>query len=175
VSNTWTSTTELTTSVVKHLALAISNETSSGRTQPGVILPATPWILESRWRRLAGVFLRCRGKYRDCERGWGFVNFRCSATLVNEADVAIWDVTSRSSWIDLAGRAVTSVELHYEPWDESGALWCDWISIGIGERNVEFLLGDASSRDPEIKPSANNIAVVFDAHRLPVWLTDRKR
>jgi hypothetical protein len=93
----------------------------------------------------------------------------------NDADVAIWDVSVRSSWVGLVGREVTTVELHYAPWDESGALWCDWISVHVGEQRVEFLLGEGAAEVPEILASADNVAVVFDRSRLPGWLVERQR
>ncbi len=92
-----------------------------------------------------------------------------------DARVAIWDVTTRSSWAELVGQQVTSVELHYEPWDESGAVWCSWISVRIGARNVEFVLGDGSSEGDEIAPAADNVAVIFGECRLPAWLVERQR
>ncbi len=89
-------------------------------------------------------------------------------------DIAVWDVTQRSGWRDLVGRPVSEVVLHYEPWDDAGALWCNWITVEIGVQRVEFLLAEGQVDKPDApEPSANNVAVVFRPSGLPAWLTTR--
>jgi hypothetical protein len=60
---------------------------------------------------------------------------------------------------------VTDVDLHYAPWADEG-YWCSRITIAVGDRQVELLLGDADG-DGRLVPSADNIAVVVSPGSLP--------
>lgn len=86
-----------------------------------------------------------------------------------DADVAIWDVSGRSpSWKLMVGRRITSVDLHYIPWDaESGSLWCPHIKFRGGNSEVEVILAD--SEGGGLAPSADNVAVLHPGKSLPAW------
>ena len=62
--------------------------------------------------------------------GLGLRGMPAMGTAVSEgADLAVWDVSERSAWVNLIGQDVRTVTLHYEPWGEGAALWCRWITI----------------------------------------------
>jgi hypothetical protein len=81
--------------------------------------------------------------------------------------VAIWDVTRRGRWHPYLRREVTDVVMHYRPWWED-EVWCSRITLGFGASKVELVLAEAD-RDGQIRPSSDNVAVVFDGARLPGW------
>ncbi|HEV7759034.1 MAG TPA: hypothetical protein VGO78_08590, partial [Acidimicrobiales bacterium] len=85
-----------------------------------------------------------------------------------DSPVAVWDVTRRGRWHPYLRRDITRVTLHYLPWDEPEAAWCPRISLGIGTSTIELLLADA---DPSgaLRPSADNVAVLFPPTPLPDW------
>jgi hypothetical protein len=89
---------------------------------------------------------------------------------VNDADVAVWDVSHAGRWHSYMGVEITDVILHYRRWPGEG-YWCSRITVAFGERLVQLLLGDA---DPEqrLVPSSDNIAVVFSPDPLPDWALD---
>ncbi|GAB3055481.1 hypothetical protein GCM10027053_15430 [Intrasporangium mesophilum] len=88
-----------------------------------------------------------------------------------DADVAIWVVGERAaSWASIVGTRVTSVDLHYVPWDErQGSLWCPHITFHGGRGRVEVVMGD--SRDGVLVPSADNVAVLHPDTPLPAWFS----
>ena len=90
--------------------------------------------------------------------------------FAEDEPVALWDVTERSGWSELAGKPVTDVVLHYEPWGEiSGARWCSWITVRIDGTSVQFLLAEGQADSPDAPtPSVDNVAVVFDSGALPL-------
>jgi len=88
--------------------------------------------------------------------------------LVEERDVAIWDVGTRSRWQPFIGADAVAVTLNYEPWDASGAFWCTRIELAFSSASVVLLLGEAG-RDGEVGPSADNVAVLFEPATLPPW------
>ncbi len=88
-----------------------------------------------------------------------------------DTEVAIWDVGRQSEWRDLVRNVVSAVVLHYERWDNDGALWCPWITVEIDGQKVEFFLGEGQSDKPDSpEPSATNVAVIFGPAALPRWL-----
>lgn len=94
----------------------------------------------------------------------------------DDAHVAVWDVSDTARWKAARDSEVTSVEMHYERWYESGeGLWCSWISVELGGIVIEFVLGEGGRGTDRVAPSANNVAVIFDGQFLPSWLTDRQR
>jgi hypothetical protein len=82
---------------------------------------------------------------------------------------AVWDVSSRSRWTPLVGRAVTDVQLHYLPWQPPEGFWCPRITLRFGAARVELCLGQGES-GREVSPSADNVAVLFDPDALPGWM-----
>ncbi len=92
----------------------------------------------------------------------------------DDADVAEWDVSDTTQWRAARDSAVTSVEMHYERWDDSGeSLSCSWVTVELGSRIIEFVLGEGDRVNDRVLPSANNVAVIFDSRFLPPWLADR--
>jgi hypothetical protein len=88
-----------------------------------------------------------------------------------DTEVAIWDVTRQGEWRDLVGKAVSAVTMHYERWDNDGALWCPWMTVVIDGKSVEFLLTEGQPDKPDSPaPCGNNVAVVFGPCALPGWL-----
>jgi hypothetical protein len=64
---------------------------------------------------------------------------------------------------------VDSVELFYESWDVTGALWCRRIDLGVGEQSVTLLLAEGTWDDDTLAPSADNIAVVSGSEIEYAW------
>ena len=95
-----------------------------------------------------------------------------AAALAPDGDFAIWDVGARSRWRLLLGRSVTAVTLNYEPWNadrpDDDLRWCPSVTVSLGGETVFLLLGDAWP-GPDLSPSADNVAVVFDREELPSW------
>jgi hypothetical protein len=87
------------------------------------------------------------------------------AAFPTDANVAVWDVSHTGRWDTLMAAVVTDVDLHYAPWADEG-YWCSRITIAVGDRQVELLLGDADG-DGRLVPSADNIAVVVSPGSLP--------
>jgi hypothetical protein len=94
--------------------------------------------------------------------------------FVDDANVAIWDVSVQSGWLDLVGQTVRDVVLRYLPWhDPPGPEhWCPRISLQFDHNRVELLLGEGSE-SKGILPSADNVAVLFDPRGLPPWEQSR--
>lgn len=91
-------------------------------------------------------------------------------TLRPDAPIAIWNVGERSEWRDRLGMVVSSLTMHYRPWDDSGASWCPRVTITIGDTPIEFLLAECHANPPGLRPSADNVVVLFDASSLPEWI-----
>ncbi|MGH9260201.1 MAG: hypothetical protein ACRD08_09960, partial [Acidimicrobiales bacterium] len=85
-----------------------------------------------------------------------------------DAGFSVWDVTRRSRWHRFLRRDITEVVLHYQPWSEDGGFWCPRITVRFGTSDVEFLLAEGSNG--AIRPSADNVVVLFAQHHLPTWL-----
>lgn len=88
-------------------------------------------------------------------------------------NIAVWDVSEDPRWQSLVGNVVSDVTMHYSPWDDSGAWWCDRITLLIGDVPVELLLAEFASATQEVVPSATNVAVLIQPSRLPGWMTER--
>ena len=85
------------------------------------------------------------------------------------ADVAAWRVTSQPNWAAVLRSPVTSVALNFIPWDQiNDECWCTRVTIGFGDAVVIMMLGEGTNAS-QIKPSADNIAVLFDETHLPTW------
>jgi hypothetical protein len=110
------------------------------------------------------------------EEGIGMKRGRAIGLAVGEgASVAIWDVSQVGLWRSLVGGMVESVELRYEPWDETGAWWCDQIDVVISGQTVSFLLGEGAWESNALLPSADNIAVLFGSAHIDLpWRTTAK-
>lgn len=89
------------------------------------------------------------------------------AVVTPTAIVAVWDVSSRSGWASLLDNPISSVTLHYGPYDDS-VWWCPTITLAIGATKVEILLGEGSVGESP-QPSADNLAVFFSSDDLPSW------
>lgn len=91
------------------------------------------------------------------------------SALRNDADVAIWAAGDRSvSWRPVVGSLITSVDLHYVPWDEMrGSLWCPRITFRCEHGRVEVVMGD--SQDGALVPSADTVAVLHPGSPIPDW------
>lgn len=87
-----------------------------------------------------------------------------------DADVAIWETTDSPAWSGVVGGTVQEVELRYMPWSpEAESLWCPRISLTIGPRVLEIILGDADHPSGALVPSADNVAVLHPGTPLPAW------
>ncbi len=87
-----------------------------------------------------------------------------------DAEIAVWDVSEQGRWHDHLG-VVSAVTMHYEPWDDdSGAWWCDRITIHIGPSVVEILLAEVAPDTKAIAKSADSVVVLFNPAELPVWV-----
>lgn len=87
-----------------------------------------------------------------------------------DADVAVGDVSQRSEWRRFIGAEVTDVGLHYLPWENGhlSGFWCPRISLLFGIAHVQLLLGEGGP-EGQLRPSADNVAVLFDPVELPAW------
>ena len=92
------------------------------------------------------------------------------SAYVNDAKVAVWDVSHAGRWDSFMGVEITDVMLHYRLWP-GGGYWCSRIAISFGDRLVHLLLGDADT-EQRLVPSSDNIAVVFSPAPLPDWALD---
>ena len=102
--------------------------------------------------------------------GLGLRELPAIGSAVDEdRDVAIWDVSATPGWRSLIGGRVSSVDLHYERWDGSGALWCRRIDLRIDGRPVVLLLAEGKPWTEDLAPSADNVAVLFDGDVRPSW------
>jgi hypothetical protein len=91
------------------------------------------------------------------------------ATLSGDANIALWDATELSRWSEVIPDTLTEVDLHYLPWDStSTGYWCPHITLRTETHHVELLLGDID-RDGELRPSADNVLVLFNPAELPKW------
>lgn len=108
--------------------------------------------------------------------GIGLRQLSALGTAVSEDfNAAVWDVTGEPGWRAFVDQQVRTVTLHYEPWDETAALWCRWITLEAGPAKVEFLLAEGGVDKPaEPSPSADNVAVLFHPYKLPSWLRFRQ-
>jgi hypothetical protein len=84
---------------------------------------------------------------------------------------AEWDVTSWGPWQQALSSPVTDVELRYERWGdrEDEGFWCPLVTVTFGSLAVRFLLGEGRGDSDEVRPSADNVAVLLPEHRLPAW------
>jgi len=84
------------------------------------------------------------------------------SAIAPDALVATWDATNSSTWRDLAGAIVESVDLLYEPCDpkHSYPLWCPEINITIAGIHIQLQLADAEPGSGRIVPSLDNIVIV---------------
>lgn len=64
---------------------------------------------------------------------------------------------------------VESVDLRYEPWDDSEAVWCRRIDLRIGGRGLALLLAEGVWQRKDLAVSADNVAVVFGETVEPPW------
>ena len=88
-----------------------------------------------------------------------------------ESAIAVWDVSEQSRWQEHLGDVVSAVTMHYEPWDDdSGAWWCDRITVLIGPSVVEILLAEVAFETKQIARSADEIVVLFNPTELPEWV-----
>jgi hypothetical protein len=78
-----------------------------------------------------------------------------------DADVAIWEVGAHSRWAPVLGTEVADVVVGYEP-DDAGGLWCPCIRVTFRTAPIDLILGDVQP-DQQLSPSADNIAVLFNA------------
>jgi len=103
-----------------------------------------------------------------CHEGIGVREVRAlGSACVEDADVALWDVSYAGRWDSFIGAEITDAVLHYRPWP-GGGYWCSRITVRIGGRPVHLLLGDTDGRQ-RLVPAADNIAVLFPPGRLPEW------
>lgn len=88
----------------------------------------------------------------------------------DDADVAIWEVTSRPSpWEDFSSGEVCEVSLHYFPWDtKRSGFWCPHITLHSTASCTDIVMGD-SDRQGGMFPSADNVAVLRGMP-LPSWV-----
>lgn len=92
------------------------------------------------------------------------------STLRNDANVALWDATDVSRWRSIIRGPVVNVDPHYLPWDAAPTgYWCPQVTLHFGSHRVELLLGEG---DPvgTLRPSADNVLVLFDPDSLPSWV-----
>jgi hypothetical protein len=84
---------------------------------------------------------------------------------------AVWDVTSWGPWPQILANPIADVELRYEPWDdpEDSGFWCRLITVTLGTFPLRFLLAEGQTGVEQVRPSADNVAVLFPQHRLPAW------
>ena len=79
---------------------------------------------------------------------------------------AVWDVTAREPWSSCLASPITDVVLRYHPW--APGFWCTRVSMQFGDADVEVLLGDRD-QTAQLSPSADNVAVFWDAASFPGW------
>jgi hypothetical protein len=84
-----------------------------------------------------------------------------SLAVCVDADVAIWEVGAHSRWAPVLGTEVADVVVGYEP-DDAGGLWCPCIRVTFRTAPIDLILGDVQP-DQQLSPSADNIAVLFNA------------
>ncbi len=91
--------------------------------------------------------------------------------VVDDAEVAVWDVTTRSGWSRFIGKPITDVELHYVPWESPAAtgFWCPRITLTIDKHRMHLILGEARAPILTLSSSADNVAVLFPPHDPPGW------
>lgn len=96
------------------------------------------------------------------------------SAVVEDADVAVWDVSHQPEWQPLLGADISDVTPHYAPWHDGHAwgFWCARITVTFGSAGVELLLGEADAADA-LKPAADSIAVAFAPSELPTWAHGR--
>lgn len=85
--------------------------------------------------------------------------------VIDEADVAVWDVSADASWVRQIGRPITDVSLEYfqqptglaaDP--RTPVFWCHAVWVTFGAVSVEMSLGDADAEGRAI-PSSDTIMV----------------
>ena len=82
---------------------------------------------------------------------------------------AVWDVTALEPWRSCLKSPISDVVLRYHPWSDLGpGFWCTRVSMQFGDTSVEALLGDRD-QTAQLSPSADNVAVVWDAASFPEW------
>jgi hypothetical protein len=86
------------------------------------------------------------------------------------AATAIWDV-SRAGWSEVRGRPISGVRLHHALWDpRTSQQWLPRLTIHVGGDVVDVFLGEGAPGDHEVRPSADNLAILFNPAVLPTWL-----
>jgi hypothetical protein len=110
-----------------------------------------------------------------CSVGWESPGYREGLELrrtsivealdEKEAAVAVWDVTSRSRWEVVIGRRLEAFDLQYSPWQPGVSVWLPGLALTFeGGCRGEVVLGECDrSGDGRIGPSANNLAIRFNA------------
>jgi hypothetical protein len=91
--------------------------------------------------------------------------------VIDEADVAVWDVTTQSGWSRLIGKRIDDVAMHYFPWESplTNGFWCPRITLTIDRCPVHLILGEVATPTLTLRPSADNVAVLFPPHVPPSW------
>jgi hypothetical protein len=90
------------------------------------------------------------------------------SAYAQDANVAVWDVTSAGHWDTYIGAMITDVVMHYRPWGPGDGLWCSRITLHIAGSPIHLLLGDRDGSH-QLVPAADSIAVLFPPARLPEW------
>jgi hypothetical protein len=92
------------------------------------------------------------------------------SALLPTATAAIWNIATTDRWAQHIGTTIEDVDLHYQPWDASGAWWSNWVTLTLTTGVVDLVLARAQ-QSGVIEPSADDVTVVFSHHDLPNWLT----
>ncbi len=161
--------------VVRYINLDYSRLDRRIRDGPRAITDATEWA-EPTWQRQSfdavdyGVELQTDGGRvfsatwdlpGALQEGIGLRKVPLLGTALSEdANVAVWNGTQQSRWSAFIGATISDVELAYEPWTQPQGFWCTRITLHFSDARVDMVLGDVGA-DAELRPSADNIAVLF--------------
>jgi hypothetical protein len=88
-----------------------------------------------------------------------------------EANCAVWDVTSWGPWPQAIASPITDIELGYEAWDDpnDSGFWCPLIRLAFGPLAIRLLLAEGQNGADQVRPAADNVAVLLPEHQLPDW------
>ena len=88
-----------------------------------------------------------------------------------DANVAVWDVSTRPEWAEVLTEAITGVDLHYKAWGPTvdDGFWYSRITLSMGVTPIDFILGEGRPDTDEVARSADNVAVLFPGQPLPEW------